>query len=116
MGTYVKVISWNVRRLNCPVKRGDVKWVLHKFACDVAILQESKMEEVGCEVVVSLWGRRRVEWRFLPSEGRSGGIIIMWDPQVFELEESRIGGFSVCCRFKSQHDSFVWGSDWSLWS
>ena len=47
MGTYVNIISWNVRGLNCPVKRGDVKWVLRKFACDVAILQESKMEEVG---------------------------------------------------------------------
>ena len=64
MGTCVKVISWNVRGLNCPVKRGDVKWVLHKFACDVAILQESKLEVVGRPVVVSLWGRRQVQCCF----------------------------------------------------
>jgi len=38
MGTCVKVISWNVRGLNCPNKRGDVKWVLRRFACDIAIL------------------------------------------------------------------------------
>ena len=60
MGTYVNIISWNVRGLNCLVKRGDVKWVLRRFACDVAILQESKMEEVGRDVVVSLLDRRRV--------------------------------------------------------
>jgi len=60
MGTHVKIISWNVRGLNCLVKRGDVKWVLRRFACDVAILQETKMEEIGRDVVVSLWGRRRV--------------------------------------------------------
>ena len=61
MGIFVKVISWNVRGLNCPAKRGDVKWLLRKYACDVAILQESKMEEVGRDAVVNLWGRRRVE-------------------------------------------------------
>jgi len=83
--------------------------VLRKFACDVAILQESKLEVVGCPVVVSLWGRRQVLWPFLPSVGRSAGIIIIWDPQFFELEDFKIGSFSVCCKFKSLHDSFVWG-------
>jgi len=68
MGIFVKVISWNVRGLNCPVKRGDVKWVLRKYACDVAILQESKMEEVGRDVVVSLW---------VVAE-QSGGICHLW--------------------------------------
>jgi len=32
-----------------------VKWVLRKFACDIAIRQESKMEVVSRQVVVSLW-------------------------------------------------------------
>ena len=67
------------------------------------------MEVVGHSVVVSLWGCRQVQWLFLPSVGRSGGIIIMWDPQVLEIEDSCIGSFSVCCKFKSMHDSFVWG-------
>ena len=60
MGSSVNFISWNVRGLNCQKKRGDVKWVLRRFACDIAILQESKMEVVGRQVVVSLWGRRHV--------------------------------------------------------
>jgi len=77
MGTCVKVISWNIRGLNCPNKRSDVKRVLCRFACDIAILQESKLEVVGRQIVVSLWGRRHVQWLFLPSVGRSGGIIII---------------------------------------
>ena len=60
VGTCVKVISSNVRELNCSNKRSDVKLVLRRFACDIAILQESKMEVVGRQVVVSLWGRRHV--------------------------------------------------------
>jgi len=34
-----------------------------------------------------------------------GGIIIIWDPQVSELVDSRIGSFSVCYTFKSMHDN-----------
>ena len=50
-----------------------------------------------------------IGWLYLPSVGRSGGIIVIWDPQVLELGESRIGSFSVCCRFKSLEDNFEWG-------
>jgi len=32
----IKVLSWTVRGLNCPNKRGDVKRVLRRFSCDVA--------------------------------------------------------------------------------
>jgi len=28
----------NITVLNCPIKGGDIKWVLHGFACDIAIL------------------------------------------------------------------------------
>ena len=54
MGPTVNIFAWNVRGLICPNKRGDVKWVLRTFACDVAILQESKLEVVIRPVAISL--------------------------------------------------------------
>ena len=30
------------------------------------------------------------------------------DPQTFELLDSRVGSFFVCCKFKSLQDNFVW--------
>ena len=95
--------------LNCPIKKGNVKWVLHRFACDIAVLEELKLEEVGCQVVVSLWGQCCVQLLFLPSMGHSGGIIIIWDPDVLELVDLRIASFSVCYKFKSLLGNFVWG-------
>jgi len=109
MGPTINVLSWNVRGLNCLDKRGKVKWVLRRNSCDVAILQESKMEVVPRSIVVSLWGRRPVEWIQLPSVGRSGGIIILWDPQILELLDSCIRSFSLCCKFKLLEDNFEWG-------
>ena len=106
MGPTINVLSCNVRGLNCPDKRGNVKWVLHRCSCDVAVLQESKMEVVTRSIAISLWGRRPVEWIHLASVGCSGGIIILWDPQVLELVDSCIGSFYVFCKFKSLEDNF----------
>jgi len=67
------------------------------------------MEVVSHSITISLWGRRPVEWIHLPSVGRSGGIIILWEPLILKLVDSRIGSFSVCCKFKSLEDNFEWG-------
>ena len=77
MGPAINVLAWNVRGFNCPNRQGDVKWVLRTFACDVAIVQESKLEVVSRPIAISLWSRRPIEWLYLPSMGRSGGIIVI---------------------------------------
>ena len=71
------ILSWNVRRLNCPNKTGDVRWVLHKYFCDFAVLQEHKMEDVNHPIVINLWGCRPTNWIFLPSTGRYGDINVI---------------------------------------
>ena len=78
MGDNINIISWNVRGLNCPNKRGDVKWVLCNFRSDIAILQETKIEEVNLSTAISLWGHRSVDWVVLPSVCRSRGVVIIW--------------------------------------
>jgi len=51
--------------------------VLRKYCCDVAILVESKLEEVNLDIALSLWGWRRFAWLFLPLVCSSGGIIVI---------------------------------------
>ena len=65
MAATVKIISWNVRGLNCPPKRGRVRWVLRRYSCDVTILLESKLEEVDRQVVLNLCGRHQSGFLFL---------------------------------------------------
>ena len=109
MEANLRIISWNVRGLNCPLKRGSVRWVLRRYTCDVAILLETKLQEVDRRMVCSLWGRRRVKWVYLSSSGWSGGIIIHIDPETLELLDGRTGDYSVCCLLRSVHDNFIWG-------
>lgn len=36
--------------------------VLHTFSCEIAILQESKMEGVSHHIVINSWGHHQVHW------------------------------------------------------
>jgi len=67
----------NVRGLNCPIKRGNVKWVIRRFSYDVAILLESKLKEISRHITLSRWGRRSFGWIFHPFVGCFGGIVIV---------------------------------------
>ena len=75
----LKIISWNVRGLNCKVKRSQIKNALKLWKGEVICLQETKMEIIGRAVVRSLWSNRFADWKYLESEGASGGVLIMWD-------------------------------------
>ena len=109
MGPTINVLAWNARGLNCLMKQRDVTRFLRTFSCDVAILQESKLEIVSRPIAISLWGCCLLEWLYLLSVGCSRGIIAIWDHQVLELANSRIGSFSDCCMFKSLEDDFECG-------
>ena len=102
MGTCVKVISWNII-----VQRGDVKWVLRRFACDIAPLQESKLEVVGRHIVVSSRGLSCLIGVFAIS-GPLGRNYHYLGPLGFWSSWTPKSGLFLCAaKFKSLHDNFV---------
>jgi exonuclease III len=104
----LKIVSWNVRRLNNREKRLQVKHLIKSWKADVICLQETKMECMTRSLVMSLWGCHYVDWVFLGSVGASGGILVMWDRRTVEIMEEAVGQYSVSCKFKNVVDQFVW--------
>ncbi|XP_022862145.1 uncharacterized protein LOC111382408 [Olea europaea var. sylvestris] len=103
-----KIISWNVRGLNEPGTRLGVRNLLRKWRADLVCLQETKVEDVSRDIVSSLWGGQHVGYQFLGSSGASGGILIVWDTRVFDMEEVSEGLFSLSISFRNIEDSFRW--------
>ncbi|XP_073311016.1 uncharacterized protein [Primulina huaijiensis] len=54
-----------------------------------------------------MWKSRFVEWVCLPSDGRSGGIIVMWDPRLVVVRSNLIGEFSVSIEMELK-DNIMW--------
>lgn len=91
----MKVISWNIRGLGHWKKRVAIKEFLQKAGPDIVLLQETKLQEVNLVDVRSIGKSRSKDWVFLPSCGKSRGILIMWDCNFASKVEDILGYFSV---------------------
>ncbi|XP_028082420.1 uncharacterized protein LOC114283748 [Camellia sinensis] len=84
----MKLISWNVRGIGKPEKRGRIKKLLKDRHIDVAFFQETKKVIVSDSVARGLWGNRNMEFLSVDPEGSAGGLLCIWDPGVFQLSGS----------------------------
>lgn len=49
-----------------------------------------------------------VEWISLDAIGRSGGVLVLWNPNVVHLVDHIVGTFSINIGFKHCIDNFQW--------
>lgn len=103
----MKIISWNVRGLGSRSKRRVLKEKLVNSKADVVILQETKKDVIQRKLIGSIWGIRYSDWVSIPSNGRSGGILIMWKTKSVSVVEAVVGIFSISIKIKG-----INGLDW----
>lgn len=104
----MKIISWNIRGLGGKQKRRLIKELLGIESPDLVVLQETKKEDINIKLMGSIWGSRFKEWSFLPSVGRSGGILIVWDVRVFRGIETVLGIYSVSVLLELVNNDKCW--------
>ena len=104
----VRMLSWNVRGLNDINKRAMLKNVLREWHCDLICLQETKLEDVNFNVVRSIWGNHHVGFSVLKARGAAGGVLVLWNANMFHLFDSLIGDFSITCFLHMRDGSVSW--------
>ncbi|KAL8478208.1 hypothetical protein ACS0TY_030195 [Phlomoides rotata] len=76
-------MTLNVRGLGKKIKRSEIKQMTFRNGIDVCCLQESKLEKLDERTGKELWFDRDFDWAWREAEGRSGGIITIWNRKVF---------------------------------
>ena len=104
----IKILSWNVRGVNDPVKRSVIKGFLRSNRVDLVCFQETKVQQMNVGMVRSLGVGRFLNWTALDAEGSAGGILLLWDKRRISLVDSVAGRFSVSCRFRMEEDGLQW--------
>ncbi|XP_028060814.1 uncharacterized protein LOC114264401 [Camellia sinensis] len=84
----MKLLSWNVRGIGKPEKRGRIKRLLKERHIDIVFLQETKKIVVSDNLARGLWGQRKMEFLSVDPEGTIGGLLCIWDPDIFQLSSS----------------------------
>lgn len=88
---FMKIVSFNVRGLGGRVKKRELKKLVNREKLDMMCIQETKLENISQRTCRAIWAGDDFEWCFLPSAGRSGGILCLWRDNSFQLRQSFIG-------------------------
>ncbi|KAL8493332.1 hypothetical protein ACS0TY_024521 [Phlomoides rotata] len=84
----MKVMSFNVRGLGKKMKRKEIRRMIHNNGIEMCCIQETKMEKTESWIGRELWGRSNYDWVYRDAEGRSGGLISIWNSGVFSKSSS----------------------------
>ncbi|KAL8463104.1 hypothetical protein ACS0TY_033938 [Phlomoides rotata] len=76
-------MTFNVRGLGRRMKRQEVRRIIKKNGMDMCCLQETKLEYVDDRIGFEIWPGKEFEWAWREAEGRSGGLISIWNMKVF---------------------------------
>ncbi|KAL8487237.1 hypothetical protein ACS0TY_023782 [Phlomoides rotata] len=58
--------------------------LVNKWRADAVCIQESKLDRVEEIMCKRLWGSRKFRWAYKPTDGRTGGLITIWNEDKFQ--------------------------------
>lgn len=83
----MKIISWNIRGMCSSVKKRFVKNLIKAQRPDFLLIQETKLDQLNDFQIKRLWYESEVQVVVAEAEGLSGGLITLWNAQVFRAVE-----------------------------
>ncbi|XP_021979588.1 uncharacterized protein LOC110875692 [Helianthus annuus] len=84
----MNILSLNIRGIIGGAKASWVKEIKKSNNIGAIALQETKLESVSKEGLVGYWDDKNFEFASAASVGLSGGLVWIWDPEIFKVEET----------------------------
>ena len=94
----MKLVSWNIRGCNSPLKRRLLKRKINKEKPTIVFLQETKCSsEEMTKISRWVWKGAMVAAR--DAEGATGGLALLWNPNLVSISNLCTTSFSISGRF-----------------
>ncbi|CAK8561844.1 unnamed protein product [Lathyrus sativus] len=75
----MNIVTYNIRGCCILLKRRRISQTLQRGNADICLIQESKVTHMEDGIAHSIWRNSDMGWSALNSNGRSGGIITLWN-------------------------------------
>jgi exonuclease III len=102
------VLCWNIRGLNAKTKQLALLNAIKLSGCAIVCLQETKKSHFDLAFIKSCCPNDFDEFVYVPSNGASGGLIIIWKSSVFSGMIMHCEPFALSVYFTSKQDNFSW--------
>lgn len=97
----VKILVWNIRRLNSQEKWDAIRKKISESACQILCLQETKRETFDSFYLKFFFPRHLDKFFFSPSVGASGGLITIWNSSFLSASLLQANSYAVTVKFDS---------------
>lgn len=103
-----KILAWNIRGINSKDKWVHIAKKIDESGCSVICFQETKREQFDLAFIHNFCPRRFNKFCFLPSCGRSGGLLTVWNGSVFSGVPVFSNDFSISVDFTCLTSNRQW--------
>ena len=90
-----QILCWNVRGLNSAARCLAVHETIAATTCHIACLQETKLEAIDDSLARFLGAYKLNQFVYKPAQGTRGGILLLWDDRVVDMQNPEIGRYSI---------------------
>ncbi|GJY58836.1 RNA-directed DNA polymerase, eukaryota [Tanacetum coccineum] len=94
----MNVLSLNIQGLGQLTKKRWIRELNMKNKINFVAFQETKLESIDLFSIKELWGNFSFDFTLSPSIGFSGGILCVWDPNIFLKDNATISDSFVAVR------------------
>lgn len=103
----MKLLNWNSRGLNSSTKRHRLRDMIIDNHIDLIAIQETKKESFTKRCLSSISSNFDV-WFWVPSSGRSGGILFGADSSQIKVSHHSLHRFCLNVILECKNDNAVW--------
>lgn len=102
------ILCWNVCGVNAEKKWNAIRDRIMDSNCDIVCLQETKRQHFDDMFVRNICPLSFDKYVYLPSQGASGGIIVLWKSVFFLGNLVFQNSYAMSVEFISLHDNAHW--------
>lgn len=104
----MRFLFWNIRGIGKDSRRRQVREFIEQHKLGVVGLQETIKDTFSDRELRDLAGNREFTWKWLPAQGRSGGILMGVDQSFLELEDVCILSYCISMTIRDRRSNFRW--------
>jgi exonuclease III len=102
------ILDWNLRGINSQTRWNDIRQKIDESSYNVICFQETKRESFDHAYLHNFYPRRFSHFAFSPSIGSSGGIITIWNGNLFSGQCISTSRFHVTVELTCKISNYVW--------
>jgi exonuclease III len=102
------ILDWNLRGINSQTRWDDIRQKIDESGYNVICFQETKREHFDNDYLRNFCPRRFNQFVFSPSVGNSGGIITIWNGNLFSGQCISLSRFQVTVELTYKISNHIW--------